>query len=166
MLSQRPWPGRAGSRGEGLVSTLFSSGASSASPRTRATWWICTEASGGWRMCTFTKEGFTEAEQRGWGHRWGHRAPPSKEWHQPWARWACVSPQISPPFLHSLPKPQKNFSGRTGQSTDSFIPHLPMKNLCYQLPKYLPDSTSSHDPAQPLGSSPTNPAWSPPLAFV
>ena len=78
----------------------------------------------------------------------------------------CVSPQISPPFLHSLPKPQKNFSGRTGQSADSFIPHLPMKNLHYQLPKYLPDSTSSHDPAQPLGSSPTNPAWSPPHAFV
>lgn len=27
-----------------------------------------------------------------------------------------VSPHISPLFLHSLPKPQKNFSGRTGQS--------------------------------------------------
>ena len=82
------------------------------------------------------------------------------------ARWAPVCLPRSPPFLHSLPKPQKNFSGRIGQSTDSFIPHLPMKNLRYQLPKYLPDSTSSQDPAQPLGSSPTNPAWFPPHAFV
>ena len=86
LLSQWLWPGPAGSRGESLVSTLFSSGASSASPRTRATWWICTEASGGWRMCTFTKEGFTEAGHRGWGQRWGHRAPPPEEGHQPWAR--------------------------------------------------------------------------------
>ena len=98
LLSQWLWPGPAGSRSEGLVSTLFSSGASSASPRTRATWWICTEASGGWRMCTFTKEGFTEAGHRSWGQRWGHRAPPSKEWHQPTIRPGgplCVSPNLS-----------------------------------------------------------------------
>lgn len=61
LLLQGLWPGPVGNRGEGLVSTLFSSGAPSASPRTRATWWTCTEASGGWWMCTFTKEGLTEA---------------------------------------------------------------------------------------------------------
>lgn len=79
LLLQGLWPGPVGNRGEGLVSTLFSSGAPSASPRTRATWWTCTEASGGWWMCTFTKEGLTEAGHRGWDQRRGTRAPPSEE---------------------------------------------------------------------------------------
>lgn len=113
LLSQRPGPGPAGSRGDGLVSTLFSSGASSASPRTRATWWICTEASGGWRMCTFTKEGFTEAGHRGWGQRRGHRAPPSKEWHQPTVRPGgplCVSPDLLL-FFTLYPNPRRISQG-------------------------------------------------------
>lgn len=94
LLPQWPWPGLAGSRGEGLVSTLFSSGAS---PRTRATWWTCTEASGGWWMCTFTKEGFTEAGHRGWGQSQGN-SPPSAVYPPAlgWAGgWLWVSPKFS-----------------------------------------------------------------------
>lgn len=44
--------------------------------RTRATWWICTRGLPGGGGCALSlKEGFTEAEQRGWGQRWGHRGP-------------------------------------------------------------------------------------------
>lgn len=70
LLSQGPGPGLAGSRGAGLVSTLFSSGIR-APGFTRATWWTCTEASGGCWMCTFTNEGFTEAVHGNWVQGWG-----------------------------------------------------------------------------------------------
>lgn len=95
----------------------------------------------------------------GAGSEPGNRAPPSEEGPAPLGQaTGSMSPPNSPSIFPLSAQTQNNSPVRTGWSTNSFTLHLPKKDLHAQPPNYLPDSTSSRHPAQPLNSGPTDPS--------